>query len=80
MPPEDEMYNELINTTQSYTPAKYVIYHPPVKDEEHNTDALRCIAIAIHSFNQDNDGGSDFVKEMGWAPTTGKSPWKPAWG
>jgi len=74
---------ELVNTVERRT-EHYVVYEPAKSGQDHNTDALRDLACAIHFIIGKKDTGDQAgdYRGYGWAGTqpTQPSAWKAPWG
>ena len=80
LPPDDDVYNELISTTQTRASSGRLFYHPAKRDEEHQTDALRAVMLAIHVLiSMDVAEHDEWIDEQPWVNTGDRSGWKPPW-
>lgn len=77
LPPNDEIYNEIVSTTETKTSAGYIQYHPAKRDEEHNTDMLRAVMLAAAQLANEGTEDEHFESEMGWAGAN--EGWRPPW-
>ena len=77
---DEELVRELQDTTETTTPAGNVIYHPAIRGQNHNTDALRCIMAAILKQATMGDIDAFDPEEFGWVRNVkGGRPWKAPW-
>jgi len=62
------LIEELAGTTETETASGLVRYHPPVKDRDHRTDALRALVRAIETLRaeQSDYGVFEFEDEFGF--------------
>jgi hypothetical protein len=79
---DEELVRELEDTTETTTASGNISYIPAVRDQSHNTDALRCIMAAILKYAIMGDVDEFDANEFGWVDNImgGGRQWKPPWG
>lgn len=82
--PDPKLISEMATTTESSDATGNKVYHPQKKDDEHNTDALRCIALAIRDLSREGDSETifgGFVQQYGGVGVTSNfdRSWRPPW-
>ncbi len=80
LPPDDDVYNELVSTTETKTQGGYVAYHPAKRDDDHNTDAARAMVMAIVALLDEDDVEEEPDFGYGWVSIEGGATWTPPWG
>ena len=77
---DEELVRELQDTTETATPSGNVVYHPAVRGQDHNSDALRCIMAAILKQATMGDIDEFDAEEFGWVQNMGGGrEWKAPW-
>jgi hypothetical protein len=75
------LVTELVTTTETADGAGNKVYHPQKRDQEHNTDAVRCLLLAIRDLT--DDPGSADGSFGGWAGALAGSveygDWRAPW-
>lgn len=78
---DSDAISEMVTTTETQDPSGGRVYHPQRRDDDHKTDALRCVALAIRDF--DREGAVDPSIYGGWAKGYGgvvaQNDYTPPW-